>query len=121
MVIMVSKEIIGEEIKNIKANLSCMIKKDDVPYITKAWERNFRNWTEKEFIRVVEIFIDNADIYTSFPRPYELKRIYFENITSEKEQKLKQENWIKEIKKCTPMPEKTKKALKDLGQKMLEK
>jgi hypothetical protein len=63
---------------------------------------------------VIERFIDNADVYTKFPRPYELKRIYHENITRENDWMKKQEEWETNLGDSTPMPEETKEKLAGL-------
>jgi len=117
---MLSEQIIKNGIRNIKANLGVLIAVEDVSYIVKAWQRNFNKWTEGEFKKVVELFIDNADVYTKFPRAYELKRIYFENITREEDMKKQQEEWEKELEKSTSMPEEFKKKWEALKSKRVD-
>ena len=111
---MLTEQTIKNGIRNIKANLGVLIAVEDVPYIVKAWQRNFNKWTESEFKKVIECFIDNADVYTKFPRPYELKRIYFENITRENDWIKKQEEWEMDLGDSTPMPKETKEKLAGL-------
>ncbi len=73
----IKDSIILEGIKKLKAIYQKPISKEEAEEMVKVWQRNTKDWTEGEFVKVVAYIQDNTNEFERFPKPFDMRRAYF--------------------------------------------